>query len=79
MEMVKKYFGHAFQGTDTLKGLLIKILIYVVVNIVFGVVIGIFAKLPLIGWIISILGGLVELYFFVSIVLAILNYLKVLK
>ena len=79
MEMIKKYFGHAFQGTDTLKGLLIKIVIYIVVDAICGFVIGLLAALPLIGWLIGLLGGLVGLYFLVSMILAILNYLKLLK
>ena len=79
MEMVKKYFGHAFENTDTLKGLIIKILVYIVVDFICGLVIGIIGKIPVIGLVAGILGSLVGLYFLVSIVLAILNYLKVLK
>ena len=79
MEMVKKYFGHAFENTDTLKGLLIKILVYIVIDAICGVVIGLLGKIPVIGLLAGILGTLVGLYFLVSVVLAILNYLKVLK
>ena len=42
-------------------------------------IIGILGHLPLIGWIAGIIGGLLGLYFTVSIVLAVLDFLKVLK
>ncbi|MEE1327342.1 MAG: hypothetical protein UHS47_02220 [Oscillospiraceae bacterium] len=41
--------------------------------------IGILANIPLIGVIVSAVGGLVGLYFTISLVLSILDYFKVLK
>ena len=43
------------------------------------VVIGLLAKLPLIGWLFGLLGGLVGLYATVGIIVAILVFFKVLK
>lgn len=44
-----------------------------------GVLIGILANIPLIGVIVGAVGGLVGLYFTISLVLSILDYFKVLK
>ena len=41
--------------------------------------IGILAAIPVIGLIIGLVGGLVDLYVLIGIVLLVLDYLKVLK
>ena len=46
---------------------------------IIGVVIGLLSNLPIIGVIIALLGGLVDLYCTVGIVLTFLAYFKVLK
>ena len=78
MEMLKKYFPYSF-GAKDLTALIIKIIVMVVVDAVAGVLIGLLAALPIIGVIIGLVGGLVGLYFLIGIVLAILDYFKILK
>ena len=78
MDALKKYFPLSF-GVNTLKDLIIKILIFIVVDAICGVVIGLLAKIPVLGIIFGIVGSLVGLYFLVAIVLAILCFLKIVK
>ena len=78
MDMLKKYFPHAFKATE-LKSFIITLLIYVVIDIVCGALIGLLAKLPLIGIIFSLIGSLVGLYALVGVVLSILVFVTVVK
>ena len=78
MDMLKKFFPYSF-GADSVKALVIKIIILLVVGAVVGFVIGLLAGIPIIGKLIALVGTLVDLYVLVSIVLAVLDYLKVLK
>ena len=77
MDILKKFFPYSF-GVKDLTDMIVKIIVYVVVGAVAGVLIGLLAKLPIIG-IIGALGGLVDLYCTVGIVLTILDHFKVLK
>lgn len=79
METLKKLFPLSFKYLKDVASLIIGTLIYLVVDIVLGVVIGLCSHLPLIGWIISIAGGLVGLYCLAGIVILFLAYFKVLK
>lgn len=79
METLKKIFPYSFKAKNSVGALIVNILIQFIICAVAGVLIGICAKLPLIGWIIGIVGGLVDVYLVVGIVLSILDYLKVLK
>ena len=78
MDTIKKLFPLSF-GKNTVKDLVIAILIYIVLDIVCGFVIGLLGKLPLIGWLFGLVGAVAGIYFFVGIVIAVLAYLKVLK
>ena len=78
MDMLKKFFPHAFKATE-LKAFIISLIIYVLIDIVCGVVIGLLAQIPLIGVIFSLLGSIVGLYALVGIVLSILVFVKVVK
>ena len=79
METLKKIFPYSFKAKNSVGALIVNILIQFIICAVAGVLIGICAKIPLIGWIIGIVGGLVDVYLVVGIVLSILDYLKVLK
>ena len=61
MDMLKKYFPHAFKATE-LKAFIISLVIYVLIDAVCGVVIGLLAKIPLIGLVFGLLGSLIGLY-----------------
>ena len=75
MDALKKYFPLSF-GINTLKDLIIKILIFIVVDAICGVVIGLLAKIPVLGIIFGLLGSLVGLYALVGVVLSILVFVK---
>lgn len=78
MDLLKKFFPHAFKATE-LKSFIITLIIYVLIDIVCGFVIGLLAKIPLLGIIFSLLGSLVGLYALVGVILSILVFVKVLK
>ena len=79
MDLLKKVFPYSFKEINSVAELVIGILVYLVVGLIAGALIGLLAKLPIIGWIIGIAGGLVELYCLVGIVLQVLLYTKILK
>ncbi len=78
MNLLKKLFPFSFKATQ-LSSLLAAVIVCVLVDVVCGWVIGLVAKLPLVGWIFSILGAAIGLYAFVGIVVALLVFFKVLK
>ena len=79
MDMLKKYFPLAFTPKSDVVALVINSIIHVVINAVAGVAIALLVAIPLVGIIVSAVGGLVGLYFLISLVLSILDYLKILK
>ncbi len=78
MDTLKKIFPLSFREPTT-NNLVVTIIIYVVVSFVVGLVLGILGKIPLIGWIFTIVSSLVGLYCFIGIVLVVLFFLKVIK
>ncbi len=78
MDVLKKIFPHAF-ATKGLGSLIVRIIIYVIIGAIAGVLIGILAKMPIIKIFAGVLGGIVELYVFVGVVISILVFLKILK
>ncbi len=72
MDFLKKFFPYSFGAADV-KALVIKIVVYVLVGYLAGFVVGL---IPLLG---GILGTLVSLYSTAGWIIAILDYLKVLK
>lgn len=78
MDALKKFFPFSF-GAKDVASLVIKILIYLVVGIIIGFVIGILAKIPIINLVTGLVGALIELYSLAGIVIAVLDFCKVLK
>ena len=72
MDFLKKFFPYSFGAADV-KALVIKILVYVVVGYLAGFVAGL---IPFVG---GLLGTVIGLYTTAGWILAILDYLKVLK
>lgn len=72
MELLKKVFPYSF-GAQDIKGLIIKIAVYLVASAVLGWVLGL---IPLVG---GIAAWVVGVYSTVGWILVILDYLKVLK
>jgi len=79
METIKKIFPYSFKEKNGIGGLLINILVQILICAVAGILIGVLALVPVVGIIVGLVGGLVGVYEIVGIVLAILDYLKVLK
>ena len=79
MDMIKTLFPYSF-GAKDIKALAIKIVVYLVVGFVVGLVCSVIGLIPILGPIIAwLIGGVVGLYDLVGIVLAVLDYMKVLK
>ena len=78
MDILNKLFPYSF-GAKEVKDLVVKIIVYIIAGAIVGVIIGLLAAIPFIGLIFSLIGGLVELYVLIGIVLVVLDYLKVLK
>lgn len=78
MDLLKKYFPWSFKANDV-KALVIAIIIYIVIGFVGGLIIGLLGAIPFIGWLFSIVGGLLDLYTLIGIILAVLVFAKVLK
>ena len=79
MDMIKALFPYSF-GAKDIKALAIKIVVYLVVGFVVGLVCSVIGLIPILGPIIGwLVGGIVGLYDLVGIILAVLDFLKVLK
>ena len=78
MDQLKKFFPWSFKALDV-KALVIAIIIYIVIGFIGGLIIGLLSAIPLIGWLFSIVGALLEIYTLAGIILAILVFAKVLK
>lgn len=87
MDQLKKLFPLSFKHTDTVKDLLIGIIVYICAGIIAGLAIWlggfITGWIPvvgtIIGWVLRILGALVDIYVVSGIVIQILAYFKVIK
>ena len=79
MDMIKTIFPYSF-GAKDLKALAIKIVVYLVVGAIVGLLCGVIGLIPLLGAIIAwAVGGIVSIYCLAGIVIAVLDYMKVLK
>ena len=79
MDTIKKLFPYSFKEKNTVKDLIIAILIYLAITIVCSIVTTILGGIPLIGALIGLLSSLIGIYTFIGIVLAVLDYMKVFK
>lgn len=74
--MLSKIFPFSTRS-KTVEGLIISIVIYIVCGAVAGLVIGLLAKIPIIGVIFGLIGGIVDLYCLCGIIISVLIYCKV--
>lgn len=80
MDLMKKLWPMPFGIEEkNVSSFLVQLIIFVVICAVVGFLIGILAGIPILGIIFSILGGLVELYGLVGIILCVLKFLGVVK
>ena len=77
MDMLKKIFPFSFKSKEV-KDLVINIVIYLVASIVGGWLLGLLGGIPLLGVIFDLIGSLFGLYCLLGIVLAVLDFLKIL-
>ena len=78
MNLAKKYFPYSLKGNH-FTGLIVAILIYSIINFVGGFIFSILSKLPLIGFIGSVLGWALSVYCAAGSVIAIFIFFKILK
>ena len=78
MDIIKKLFPLSFKAKDVV-GLIIYLVIYLVLPTVIGIIAGLLAKIPVLGTIMGIISWASGIYCFISIVLLILAFLKVIK
>ena len=74
LKNLKKYFPEIAKKIDV-KSLVIAIVIYVVASAIIGTVAGLLGWIPVIGWILDIIGTLAGIYCLGGIILAVLDYL----
>ena len=80
MDMLKKFWPTPFKVKEKdVNSFVVQLIIFVIVCAVAGAIIGLLAKIPLIGLIFGIIGGLVELYGTIGVVLCILKFCGFLK
>ena len=78
--MLKKFWPTPFKVKEKdVNSFVVQLIIFVIVCAVAVAIIGLLAKIPLIGLIFGIIGGLVELYGTIGIVLCILKFCGFLK
>ena len=80
MEFLKTLWPTPFKvKPKDVSSLVVQLVIFVLVCVVASILIAILSALPIIGWIVGILGGLIDLYCVVGVVLAVLKFCDVLK
>jgi len=78
METIKKYFPLSF-GIKSVVDLVIKIIIYLVISAIVGVLINVLSHIPVINLLTGLAGALLELYILIGIILAVLDFFKIIK
>lgn len=80
MDLLKTIWPTPFKiKAKDVTSFVVQLIIFVVVCAVIGLLIGILAKIPLLGIIFGLIGGLVELYGFIGIILCVLKFLDIVK
>ena len=78
MDILKMIFPFSFKAKDS-NGLVAAIIVYVVIAVAGAILLALLSKIPFIGVVFGILGGVVDLYAVAGIIFAVLDYTKVLK
>ncbi len=78
MDLLKQIFPHAFKSKDQ-NEFVFALIMYAVIAIVGGLVIGLLVQIPIAGIIFGLLGGIVDLYAIIGLVLSILVFLKIVQ
>ena len=78
MSTLRRLFPRSF-AVNSLKDLIVAIIVYVILNAVVGAVFSVLSKIMLVGFVFSVLGGCIGFYFTVAIVIAVLKFLNILS
>lgn len=76
MYKLRQIFARSF-GVDTTGSLITTVLTYLIIGGILGLIIKIIGHLPFIGLVTWILGGIVELYVLIGVILALLHYFRI--
>ena len=80
MEFIKTFWPTPFKVKEKdIASLVVQLIIFIVACAIAGVLLGVLAKLPVIGFVFGIVGGLLGVYNLVGIVLCILQFFGSLK
>lgn len=80
MDILKQVFPFAFKVKEKdVTDLVVSIIIHIVVAVIGSLILGLLSWIPVIGFVLGLVGGVIDLYALVGIVLAVLNFLNVLK
>ena len=79
MNLLKALFPFSLSQKNGTAALAVSLIAHILVGAVIGAVIAVLAKVPLVGFIFGIIGGLIDLYVLIGIVLVLLDYFKVLR
>ncbi len=77
MKTLKKLFPYSFEKKKSLVALLINVLVYLIIGAIASALIFLLSAIPIVNLVTGILGGLVDLYVIIGIILSILHYAKV--
>ena len=77
MNSYKKYFPLAFTEKKDIMAVVANVALHIVAGWIAGIVLGIVGILPVIGLLAGLAGAAAELYLLVSMVLSVLDYLKI--
>ncbi|MCQ2427510.1 MAG: hypothetical protein MJ137_03775 [Clostridia bacterium] len=80
MDFLKKFWPHPFKlEKKVVKPFVIMLIIYVAVTVAASIISGVLSFVPVLGWILSIVSWLVDLYCTAGIVFSILKFVGVFK
>ena len=79
MDLLKKIFPISFKYVKDVTSLIVGIILYLIVGAVGGLVIWLASFIPFVGWLVGALGGILDLYVVIGIVVQVLVFLKVIK
>ena len=78
LNAIKPYFPNAFKA-NSVKALVIALVIYAVITAVANIVTGLLGWIPVVGWLLGILAWLINIYCVAGVILSLLVFLKIVQ